>query len=529
MKPRKNRTLLITLIVTLIVWMAMIAILYLVESRNDAATIRNLGDAIWYAVVTLTSVGYGDVTPVTHIGRVIGFIFVLSSVGILLALFGAAVSFLTSEGVPRLRLSFLRKRNWYYFSGFSEESDALAQDVLRNDDDAVIIFGVAKEKGMELPDYQCIFLNSSPLKVVKLKSGKGSRCKMFYVQEEDFSSNLSSVVFNKLDADIYVRSYRGPATEYDNIRFFHAYDCCARDYWKKYPLLNDEKDVVIIGFENYGKAILERAILTNIISESGRVRYHVFGDASEFLMIHDRLRDVMNINENSGDEDSIIFHDGQWEACRELIADASRVILCDDDEDKVWEDYWRMDQFYEIGGRVDIRSNTPRVGFSVFGTYEDMFTVQQIVRAKLNYTAYALNELYMQGHPENSVRWEQLSDSLQASKIATADHLNAKVRIILGREAMTEVTAEDMEEADRLYHQQVRDPDILENYRKIEHRRWRRYYAYNNWAWADKFDAKKRLHPMMVPYEELSEKQKESHDKAWELIGFVAPKLKEYE
>ncbi len=54
----------------------------------DAANIQDLGDAVWYAVVTLTTVGYGDFYPVSAPGQIVGAIFVLSSLGVLGVLIG---------------------------------------------------------------------------------------------------------------------------------------------------------------------------------------------------------------------------------------------------------------------------------------------------------------------------------------------------------------------------------------------------------------------------------------------------------
>ncbi len=50
-----------------------------------------LGDAIWWAVVTLTTVGYGDVTPRTFGGRVVGVVLMLSGV-VLLSLVTASIA-----------------------------------------------------------------------------------------------------------------------------------------------------------------------------------------------------------------------------------------------------------------------------------------------------------------------------------------------------------------------------------------------------------------------------------------------------
>lgn len=64
-----------------------------VEQAAPGSHIRDHGDAIWWALSTVTTVGYGDVYPVTHEGRVIGGF--LMFIGI--ALFGSMSAFITSK------------------------------------------------------------------------------------------------------------------------------------------------------------------------------------------------------------------------------------------------------------------------------------------------------------------------------------------------------------------------------------------------------------------------------------------------
>ena len=58
-------------------------VLYSVETGVEGTNIKTLADAFWYSVVTLTTVGYGDLYPVTPTGKILGLFFVLGSIGII--------------------------------------------------------------------------------------------------------------------------------------------------------------------------------------------------------------------------------------------------------------------------------------------------------------------------------------------------------------------------------------------------------------------------------------------------------------
>ena len=65
-----NATRAVVLSAVLLMWIAAVAILG-VEREAPGTNISSFGDALWWALVTTTTVGYGDLFPVTLAGRVV--------------------------------------------------------------------------------------------------------------------------------------------------------------------------------------------------------------------------------------------------------------------------------------------------------------------------------------------------------------------------------------------------------------------------------------------------------------------------
>ena len=59
---------------------------YLAEYKQPGANITKFGDALWWSVITITTVGYGDYTPITPVGRIIGTIVMFAGIGIAVTL-----------------------------------------------------------------------------------------------------------------------------------------------------------------------------------------------------------------------------------------------------------------------------------------------------------------------------------------------------------------------------------------------------------------------------------------------------------
>jgi Ion channel len=84
--------LLVVLLVLVTIEAGSIAVL---RAERDAhtATIKTAGDALWWCMETITTIGYGDEVPVTNAGRVVGVWLMIVGVG----LFGTFTAFVANE------------------------------------------------------------------------------------------------------------------------------------------------------------------------------------------------------------------------------------------------------------------------------------------------------------------------------------------------------------------------------------------------------------------------------------------------
>lgn len=71
--------------------------IYLVENKAQPEHFGSIPKAMWWAVVTLTTVGYGDVTPITTAGKILGAMITILGVGLAALPAGILASGLANE------------------------------------------------------------------------------------------------------------------------------------------------------------------------------------------------------------------------------------------------------------------------------------------------------------------------------------------------------------------------------------------------------------------------------------------------
>ncbi|EIJ0968309.1 potassium channel family protein [Vibrio vulnificus] len=97
LKENRKETTIATILLLLVVLVTIgSGMMLFIEGKNPASNIQTGTDALWWAFVTISTVGYGDHYPVTDGGKLLAVVIIMSGVGLFGMISGLITSILTT-------------------------------------------------------------------------------------------------------------------------------------------------------------------------------------------------------------------------------------------------------------------------------------------------------------------------------------------------------------------------------------------------------------------------------------------------
>lgn len=307
---------------------------------------------------------------------------------------------------------------------------------------------------------------------------------------------------------VYLQSQSLPAqTAADSgLRLFCPEDTAARLFWKEHCLYKVSSarghrlKVIFLGFGLLGERMLFYALQNNIFDASQRIEYHIFGEGIRFSAVHPELGSI---------SDPVIFYEDPWYGHLPLLEEADMVVV--------------LDQKEQLALIRDLLSVTVREKIDVFSSMEELELLADRDRLRLfdweniaKNPDYILSDVLFERAKRIHMRymtdsgleadsaeakeeeWKKLDSFSRSSNVSAADY--HEVRLLMLKE--------QGQSAERI------TPDLLEKLSELEHIRWCRFHYLNNWRYGVLGSGKakdpiRRIHSDLIPYDELTEGEKE--------------------
>lgn len=218
----KNNTFLIFLIIVTVLALSVIGAYLFEYGINDG--FKTLWDTIWWTVVTITTVGYGDRFPVTVGGRVFGILIMCMGVATVGLITGRVASFLVDKQIKaRGGLIIVeRKKGHFIICGWKPELEIILEKILNAEPDLrasdIVLINDAPPQEIDhiksIPKFKTIkyikgdYIDEKVLQRANIRNARSvlilaDSSKKFSLQEVDSRTVMAAITIDSLNKNIY--------------------------------------------------------------------------------------------------------------------------------------------------------------------------------------------------------------------------------------------------------------------------------------------------------------------------------------
>jgi len=188
-------------------------LIYVMEANNPDSPVNTLFDGLYWAIVTISTVGYGDVTPVTTEGRVVAMLVITSGIAVLAFTTSIVVSAFT-EKLDEIREvkdieDIVKLKSFYLICGYESVAKELTKKLRRSALSIIVLDSdierveAARKDGFIAMNYSPASTQSySKLNINIKKQVKAVLC----LRESDVENVYTALTIRSLDKDVYILS-----------------------------------------------------------------------------------------------------------------------------------------------------------------------------------------------------------------------------------------------------------------------------------------------------------------------------------
>jgi voltage-gated potassium channel len=188
-------------------------LIYVMEGNDPSSPINTLYEAIYWSIVTISTVGYGDITPVSHEGRFVAMLVITAGIAVLAFTTSLFVSAFT-EKLDEIReiktiedVSKLKK--FYLICGYESVAREVARKLAVNGNDVIVMdedferIEEAKADGLTALNYDPGNIESYAKLSIDMKTQvKAILC----LRENDVENVYSALTIRSISKEVFILS-----------------------------------------------------------------------------------------------------------------------------------------------------------------------------------------------------------------------------------------------------------------------------------------------------------------------------------
>lgn len=184
-------------------YLSLLYLLSAAESGNEGANIKCFSDALWYSLVTLTTVGYGDFYPVTPVGKFLALLFIVGSLGLLGFIIGKATEFISEvRWRKKMGLYGTGFENHLLIVGWDDFAHSIVKDLIQANQKIAVITDEKIDIDLIQTEFSSeqVFCLFSDLKNISMfEKANIAKASMIFINMKDDTEKLISVLNVKKD------------------------------------------------------------------------------------------------------------------------------------------------------------------------------------------------------------------------------------------------------------------------------------------------------------------------------------------